>query len=181
MAGLRVGRPVAVLPHWGVITVASHWPLGTQPPLAMRALNIITSCLNFFVCVVLGALLARRGVAWRSSSAAFLLVPLLPSTFLVYGLPLRPGFSFFLFFSFVFFFVSGVCSFYFHWASSLNVIGVTVGGELGARGLVAEFWVGRPVGVRPPWGVIAVAAPWPLGTQPPLAMPALKNFIKCVQ
>ena len=50
-----------------------------------------------FVCVVLGALLARRGVAWRSSSAAFLLVPLLPSTFLVYGLPLRPGFSFFFF------------------------------------------------------------------------------------
>ena len=46
VAGLRVGRPVAVLPHWGVITVASHWPLGTQPPLAMRALNIITSYLN---------------------------------------------------------------------------------------------------------------------------------------
>ena len=45
----------------------------------------------------------RRGVAWRSSSAAFLLVPLLPSTFLVYGLPLRPGFSFFLFFFFRFF------------------------------------------------------------------------------
>ena len=46
VAGLRVGRPVAVLPHWGVITVASHWPLGTQPPLAMRELNIITSYLN---------------------------------------------------------------------------------------------------------------------------------------
>ena len=65
-------------------------------------------------------------MAWRSSSAAFLLVPLLPSTFLVYGLPLRPGFSFF--FSFVFFFVSGVCSFHFHWASSLSVIGAMGGG-----------------------------------------------------
>ena len=43
MAGLRVGRPVGVLPHWGVI--ASHWPLGTQPPLATRALNTITSYL----------------------------------------------------------------------------------------------------------------------------------------
>ena len=118
-------------------------------------------------------------MAWRSSSAAFLLVPLIPSTFLVYGLPLRPGFSFF---SFVFFFVSGVCSFHFHWASSLSVIGAMGGGGgLGARGLVAELRVGRPVGVRPPWGVIAVTAPWPLGTQPPLAMPALKNFIKCVQ
>ena len=86
-----------------------------------------------FVCVVLGALLARRGVAWRSSSAAFLLVPLLPSTFLVYGLPLRPGFSFF--FSFVFFFVSGICSFHFHWASSLSVIGAMGGaGREGARG-----------------------------------------------
>ena len=118
-------------------------------------------------------------MAWRSSSAAFLLVPLIPSTFLVYGLPLRPGFSFF---SFVFFFVSGVCSFHFHWASSLSVIGAMGGGGgLGARGLVAELRVGRPVGVRPPWGVIAVTAPWPLGTQPPLAMPTLKNFIKCVQ
>ena len=79
------------------------------------------------VCVVLGALLARRSVAWRSSSVAFLLVPLPPSTFLVYGLPLL---------SFVFFFVSGVCSFYFQWASSLSVIGAIVGGAglWGARG-----------------------------------------------
>ena len=36
-------------------------------------------------------------------------------------------------------------------------------------------WVGRPVGVLPPWGVIAVAAPWPMGTQPPLATQALKG------
>ena len=46
VAGLRVDRPVGVLPHWGVIAVASHWPLGTQPPLATRALNTITSYLN---------------------------------------------------------------------------------------------------------------------------------------
>ena len=46
VAGLRVYRPVGVLPHWGVIAVASHWPLGTQPPLATRALNTITSYLN---------------------------------------------------------------------------------------------------------------------------------------
>ena len=35
------------------------------------------------VCVVFEALLAWRGVAWRSSSVAFLLVPLPPSAFLV--------------------------------------------------------------------------------------------------
>ena len=33
------------------------------------------------VCVVLEALLAWRGMAWRSSSVAFLLVPLPPSAF----------------------------------------------------------------------------------------------------
>ena len=45
MAGLQVGRHVGVLPHWGVIAVASHWPLGAQPPLATRTLNTITSYL----------------------------------------------------------------------------------------------------------------------------------------
>ena len=52
-------------------------------------------------------------------------------------------------------------------------------GGLGPRGLglVAGLQVGRPVGVFPPWGVIAVAAPWPMGTQPPLAKRAL-NTIK---
>ena len=45
VVGLRVGRPVGVLLHWGVIAVASHWPLGTQPPLATRPLNTITSYL----------------------------------------------------------------------------------------------------------------------------------------
>ena len=39
MVGLRVGRPVGVLPPWSVITVAAPWPKGTQPPLATRALN----------------------------------------------------------------------------------------------------------------------------------------------
>ena len=35
------------------------------------------------VCIALEALLAWRGEAWRSSSVAFLLVPLPPSAFLV--------------------------------------------------------------------------------------------------
>ena len=37
-------------------------------------------------------------------------------------------------------------------------------GGLGAGGLVAGLQVGRPVGVLLLWGVIAVAAPWPIGT-----------------
>jgi len=49
---------------------------------------------------------------------------------------------------------------------------------MGAGGLVAGLRVGRPVDVLPPWGVIAVAAPWPMGTQAPLPMPtwALNRF-----
>ena len=49
-----------------------------------------------------------------------------------------------------------------------------VGGGGRCGGLVAGLRVGRPVGVLPPWGLIAVAAPWPMGTQPPLATQALK-------
>ena len=37
------------------------------------------------------------------------------------------------------------------------------GGGLGVGRLLARLWVGGPVGVLPPWGVIAVAAPWPRG------------------
>ena len=37
------------------------------------------------------------------------------------------------------------------------------------------LWVGRPVGVLLPWAVIAVAAPWPMVTQPPLATRALTH------
>ena len=44
---------------------------------------------------------------------------------------------------------------------------------LGARGLVAGLLVGGPVYVLPIWGVIAVAAPCPIVTQPPLATWAL--------
>ena len=52
--------------------------------------------------------------------------------------------------------------------------GATVGeGGLGARGLVAGLRAGRPVRVLPPLGVIAVAATWPMGTQPPPATRAL--------
>ena len=49
---------------------------------------------------------------------------------------------------------------------------------MGAGGLVAGLRVGRPVDVLPPWGVIALAAPWPKGTQAPLPMPtrALNRF-----
>ena len=97
------------------------------------------------------------------SSVAFLLPPLPPSAFLVESLPLLP--SFFVLFSF-FFLVLEVCSFYVLWASGLNLTGVIVGGWV-QGGLVAGLRVGRPVGVLPPWGVIAVAAPWPIGTQPP--------------
>ena len=39
VAGLRVGRPVGVLPPWGIIAVAAPWPMGTQPPLATQALT----------------------------------------------------------------------------------------------------------------------------------------------
>lgn len=42
---------------------------------------------------------------------------------------------------------------------------------------MAGLRVGRSVGVLPPWGVIAVAAPWPLGTQLPLAMWALTSIV----
>ena len=64
---------------------------------------------------------------------------------------------------------SGVCSFFFHWASGLSVTGAIVGcwarggggGGGGGGQLVAGLPVGRPVGVLLPWGVIAVAAPYP--------------------
>ena len=39
---------------------------------------------------------------------------------------------------------------------------------------MAGLLVGRPVGVLLPWGVIAVAAPWPMDNQPPLATWALE-------
>ena len=99
------------------------------------------------VCVVLEALLAWLGVAWRSSSVAFLLVPLSPP----------PSFPFILF---IYLFFPGVCSFYFHWASGLSETGAIVGGW--ARGgLVAGLRVGRPVGVLPPWGVLRLQPPGP--------------------
>ena len=48
---------------------------------------------------------------------------------------------------------------------------------MGRGELLAGLWVGRPVGVLPPWDVIAVAAPLPMGTQPPLATRTLIMFI----
>ena len=79
------------------------------------------------VCVVLEALLAWLGVAWRSSSVAFLLVPLSPP----------PSFPFLLFYFIYLFIFPGVCSFYFHWASGLSETGAIVGGW--ARG---GSWLG---------------------------------------
>ena len=48
MVGLLVGRPVGVLPPWGVIVVAVPWPMGSQPPLATRALVIIIYYYNSY-------------------------------------------------------------------------------------------------------------------------------------
>ena len=77
----------------------------------------------------------------------------------------------------IFVFVSGVCLFYFHWPSGLSVMGAVVGTGRGA--LVAGLLVDRPVGVLPPWGVITVSTPWPMGTQPPLATRALIKLLAC--
>ena len=98
-------------------------------------------------------------MAWRSSSVAFLLVPLPPSAF----------------------FLIYLVNYFFRGWFILLPLGFwpqcdgCYSGGLGAGGLVAGLRVGRPVGVLPPWGVIAVAAPWPMGTQPPLATQALKK------
>ena len=48
-------------------------------------------------------------------------------------------------------------------------------GDGGGGELVTGLGVGRPVGVLLPWAVIAVAAPWPMVTQPPLAARALTH------
>ena len=53
--------------------------------------------------------------------------------------------------------------------------GLGAGMGRGGAGLVTGLWVGRPVGVLLPWAVIAVAAPWPMVTQPPLAARALTH------
>ena len=50
-----------------------------------------------------------------------------------------------------------------------------LGARMGGGELVTGLWVGRPVGVLLPWAVIAVAAPWPMVTQPPLAARALTH------
>ena len=83
-----------------------------------------------YVVFALYLKLCQRGVAWRSSNVAFLLVPLPSSTYLILGLP--PPSRFFPF-------VSGICSFYFQWASGFSVTGAILGGW--ARG-----WGGGGVG-----------------------------------
>ena len=93
-------------------------------------------------------------VAWRSSSVAFLLVPLPPSRWFF----LRLG-GLFILLRLGFWPQCDVCH----------------SGGLGARGLVAGLRVGRPVGVLPLWSAIAVTAPWPKGTQPSLATRTLNR------
>ena len=120
-----------------------------------------TLCLRFarsFVGV------AWRGVAWRSSSVAFLLVPLPPS-------------AFFLIYLFIYLVIysSGGLFILLPLGFWPQCDGCYSGG-LGAGVLVAGLRVGRPVGVLRPLGCIAVAAPWPMGTQPPLATQALNTF-----
>ena len=60
--------------HGGQIPVQRYVALAHAEAICLRC-----------VCIVLEALLAWRGVAWRSSNVAFLLVPLPPSAyFLIY-------------------------------------------------------------------------------------------------
>ena len=83
------------------------------------------------VCVVLEALLAWRGVEWRSCSVAFLLVPS-PLRFLSLGSPPTSRFFFFRCFGGLFILL--------HWGSGLSVTGAIVGGwARGARGWVASW------------------------------------------
>ena len=56
--------------HGGQIPVQRYVALAHAEAICLRC-----------VCIVLEALLAWRGVAWHSSSVAFLLVPLPPSAF----------------------------------------------------------------------------------------------------
>ena len=77
------------------------------------------------------------------------------------------------------FILSGVGSFYFHWASGLSVTGAIVGGwARGGRGWVAGW---QACGCSSALGCIAVAAPWPMGTQTPLAAQALLNYTIILQ
>ena len=85
-------------------------------------------------------------VAWRSSSVAFLLVPLPPSAFVLIYL-----------FSYLFF------------RGLLHLLPLgfwpqcdgCYSGGAGRGGLVAGLRVGRPVGVLPPWGVLRLQPPGP--------------------
>ena len=107
-------------------------------------------------------------MAWRSSSVAFLLVPLPPFSWFMVS-PSVPG----VFSSFRGLFILLPLGFW----PQCNVCysGGGGGGRWARGGNVAGLRVGRPVGVLPPWGVIAVAVPWPMGTQPPRATRALNS------
>ena len=100
------------------------------------------------VCVVLEALLAWHGVAWRSSSVAFLLVPLPPSAFFLIYLVIYSSGCLFILLPLGFWPQCDGC----------------YSGGLGAGGLEAGLRVGRPVGVLPPWGVLRLQPPGPWAT-----------------
>ena len=114
------------------------------------------------VCVVLEALLAWCGVLVVQRFSWFPSLP--PSAFLVQGLALLPVRCFGGLFTLLPLGFWPQCDRCYSWG-------------LGAGGLVAGLRVGKPVGVLPPLDVIAVAAPWPMGTQPPLAIQVLTIII----
>ena len=109
-----------------------------------------------YIVFALYSKLCQRGVAFQQRSVSLCSPPSL--RFLSY-----------LFIQL--FILSGVGSFYFHWASGLSVTGAIVGGQAGgAHGWVAGW---QACGCSSTLGCIAVAGPWPMGTQPPLATQAL--------
>ena len=114
-------------------------------PAVCRLAHAEAMCLCC-VCVVLEVLLAWRGVAWRSTSVAFLLVPLPPSAFVLIYL-----FSYLFFRGLVHLLPLGF------WP---QCDGCYSGGA-GRGGLVAGLRVSRPVGVLPPWGVLRLQPPGP--------------------
>ena len=101
--------------------------------------HVPTLCLRFTRSFV--------SVAWRSTSVAFLLVPLPPSAFVLIYL-----FSYLFFRGLVHLLPLGF------WP---QCDGCYSGGA-GRGGLVAGLPVGRPVGVLPPWGVLRLQPPGPL-------------------
>ena len=98
-----------------------------------------------YVVFALYSKLCQHGVAWHSSSLAFLLVPLPPSAFFLIYLVIYSLGGLFILLPLGFWPQCDRC----------------YSGGLGVEGLVAGLRVGRPVGARPPWGVLRVQPPGP--------------------